>query len=192
MSTFTIDFFELSFLAEACIPPRPIARAMFWQSLTDKYWHQMTEIERINLFEWLQRNAFYEESLQTEEDTQVFHARFNPDNQYIVKTKYDDKEEVHRTFKMGERYYTNRNSWIAEEYIISVEKFVPKKNTSMENSTNDKQEFKVGDKIKCIYGIGIITRLSEDKMHSVKIIERTNVGYPVTNLGVYEGEMIKI
>ena len=30
MSTFEIDFFELAILAEACIPPRPIARAMFW------------------------------------------------------------------------------------------------------------------------------------------------------------------
>jgi len=39
---FKIDFFELAFLAEACIPERPIARAMFWHSLTDKYWEQMT------------------------------------------------------------------------------------------------------------------------------------------------------
>ena len=127
MSTFTIDFFELAFLAEACIPPRPIARIMFWQSLTDKYWNQMTEGERAHLFEWLQKNSLYEESLKTQEDTQVFHARFNPDNQYIVKTNYNNKEEEHRAFKMGERYYIKTNSWIAEDFIVSVEKFTPKR-----------------------------------------------------------------
>lgn len=29
MAKITIDFFELAFLAESCIPPRPIARASF-------------------------------------------------------------------------------------------------------------------------------------------------------------------
>jgi hypothetical protein len=128
MSTFEIDFYELAFLAEACIPPRPIARTMFWQSLTDKYWYQMTEGERIHLFEWMQKSWVYEESLEKEEDTQVFHARFNPDNQYMVKTGYKDKEDPHqRAFKMGDRYYIGRNTWIVEDYILSVEKFTPKR-----------------------------------------------------------------
>jgi len=127
MSTFQIDFFELAFLAEACIPPRPIARAMFWQSLTDKYWYEMTEGERIHLFEWMWKNGVYEDSLEKEEDTQVFHARFDPDNQYMVKTNYEGKEEERRTFKMGDRYYIDSKSFISEEYIISVEKFIPKR-----------------------------------------------------------------
>ena len=127
MSTFQIDFFELAFLAEACIPPRPIARAMFWQSLTDKYWAQFTEGERIHLFEWLQKSWVYEESLEKEADTQIFHARFNPDNQYMVKTNYEGKEEERRTFKMGDRYYIDSKSFVSEEYIMSVEKFIPKR-----------------------------------------------------------------
>ncbi len=128
MSTFQIDFFELACLAEACIPPRPIARAMFWQSLTDKYWYQLTEGERIHLFEWLQKSWVYEDSLEKEEDTQVFHARFNPDNQYMIKTNYKGKEDAHqRAFKMGDRYYIKSNTWIADEYIVSVEKFTPKR-----------------------------------------------------------------
>lgn len=126
MSEFKIDFFELAFLAEACIPPRPIARTMFWQHLTNQYWHQMTEGERIHLFEWLQKNWQYEESLQKEENTQTFHARFNPDNQYIVTTKEEGKEPI-RAFKMGDKYYVDTNRWIAEEYITAVEKFVPKR-----------------------------------------------------------------
>jgi len=127
MSTFTIDFFEFAFLAEACIPPRPIARAMFWQNITDKYWSQMTEGERIHLFEWLQRNPSYEKSLAKEVDTQVFHARFDPDNQYIIKTRYKRKKETHRAFKMRDWYYIKSNSWIDEKYIVEIEKFTPKR-----------------------------------------------------------------
>lgn len=125
MSTFEIDFYELSFLAEACIPPRPIARAMFWQSLTDKYWYQMTEGERAHLFEWLQRNGWYEESLKEEEDTQVFHARFDPDNQYTIKVDYYGEESERRAFKLNDNYYIGRNRWVSDEYIVSVEKFIP-------------------------------------------------------------------
>jgi hypothetical protein len=128
MSDFIIDFFELSFLAEACIPPRPIARTMFWQNLTDVYWEQMTEDERIRLFDWMQKSSGYYKSLEKEEDTQVFHARFDPDNQYIVKSNYHAPlEQNHRTFKRGERYYLDSRKWISEDYIVSVEKFTPKK-----------------------------------------------------------------
>jgi len=127
MSTFTIDFIELAFLAEACIPPRPIARTMFWQSLTDKYWHQMSEGERIHLFEWLQKNWGYKDSLEKEEDTQIFHSRFDPDNQYMVKTNYNGNETEHRVFKMGERYHIDNRTSLIDEYIVSVEKFISKR-----------------------------------------------------------------
>ena len=40
---FNIDFFELCFLAEACIPPRPIARAMFWDTLINEHYYNLTE-----------------------------------------------------------------------------------------------------------------------------------------------------
>jgi hypothetical protein len=122
MSTFTIDFFELSFLAEASIPPRPIARTMFWQNLTRTYWAQMTENERARLFEWINRNPFYEESLQKNEDTRVFHARFNPDNQYEVTTVFDGKTEKHRAFKMSETYYISLHTSVNEDYITDVAK----------------------------------------------------------------------
>jgi hypothetical protein len=135
MSTFNIDFFELAFLAEACIPPRPIARAMFWQNLTKQYWYHMSEGERAHLFEWMNRNDWYKESLQKETDTKIFHARFDPDNQYIVKTKHKKKEEEHRAFKrygseeegFTNRYYVGHDTYIPEEYITSVTKFTPKR-----------------------------------------------------------------
>jgi hypothetical protein len=132
MSTFTIDFFELAFLAEACIPPRPIARAMFWQDLTRKYWHQMTEGERAHLFEWMNKNEWYKESLENEEDTQVFHSRYNPDNQYMIKTRHKNEKKrwvkgEHRAFKFDDRYWVGLNTFIPEENITEINKFTPKR-----------------------------------------------------------------
>ena len=53
MSEFKIDFFELMFLAEVCIPQVPIARAMFFENMSDTYYHQMSPDERIKAFEWI-------------------------------------------------------------------------------------------------------------------------------------------
>jgi hypothetical protein len=122
MSNFTIDFFELAFLAEACIPPNPIARTMFWQRLTNVYWEQMSEEERDRLFEWLNRNDNYKQSLEKEEETQIFHARFDPDNQYMVHTTMNGKDDVNRVFKYKDLYYVRSNSWITPEFITKVEK----------------------------------------------------------------------
>jgi hypothetical protein len=122
MSNFTIDFFELAFLAEACIPPNPIARTMFWQHLTDVYWGQMSDEERDRLFEWLNRNDNYKRSLEKEEETQIFHARFDPDNQHMVYTTMDGKDDVNRAFKYKDLYYVKRNSWITPEFITKVDK----------------------------------------------------------------------
>jgi hypothetical protein len=122
-STFTIDFFELAFLAEACIPPTPIARSMFWDNLTNRYWAQMTENERERLFEWLNKNWKYRDNVKEEHpDTMVFHHRYNPDNQYMVKIVYNGVEEDKRAFKMGDRYYVSINVSITPEYIVNVEK----------------------------------------------------------------------
>lgn len=119
---FNIDFFELAFLAEACIPPRPIARAYFWKNLTDRYWFQMTENQRTRMFEWISRNPFYEESLKKEEDTRIFHARFNPDNQYMVEVYFNGELQTHRAFLYENNYYLDSRKLINEDYIREVNK----------------------------------------------------------------------
>ena len=134
MSTFQIDFFELAFLAEACIPPRPIARTSFWQNLTRVYWEQMSDPERAHLFSWLRKHPYYEESLAKEDDTKVFHARFDPDNQYTVEYAGNGEMGERRAFKMyasaeegyTNRYYVGHNTYIPEEYIVKVTKYTPK------------------------------------------------------------------
>ena len=118
MSKFEIDFCELAFLAEACIPPSPIARNCFWRDLTKVYWEKMSEEERAHLFEWMQRNWRYKDSLH-HEDVAVFNARFDPDNQYIVETKENGE---HRAFKLNDRYYKTINISFSEEHIVNVKK----------------------------------------------------------------------
>lgn len=125
MGSFTIDFFELAFLAEACIPPRPIARSMFWSNLTDAYWEKMTEGERRHLFDWMNKNWSYQESLKTEESTKIFHSRFDPENQYSVLVDHGGNQTAHRAFKYQDSYYVGTNRRIDELYIVGVEKFEP-------------------------------------------------------------------
>mgnify|MGYP003344447537 FL=1 len=83
---FNIDFFEFSFLVEACIPPRPIARSLFWQDVINKYYNVLTQDERDRLYEWINRNPCMVSSLnQQNEDCLWFNARFDKENQYLIK-----------------------------------------------------------------------------------------------------------
>ena len=124
MSRFNIDFFEFSFLVEACIPPRPIARAMFWDDVIDKHYHMLIDNERVRLFEWINRNACMKDGIeQGNEDCLIFNARFDPDNQYKVHTNYNEKLETYDAFKWNDGYYTRKNTSIDDKYIIKVEKW---------------------------------------------------------------------
>lgn len=123
MSRFNIDFFEFSFLVEACIPPRPIARAMFWDDVIDKHYNTLTDNERGRLFEWINRNPCMQDGIEEgNEDCLLFNARFNPDNQYKVHTNYNDKLEVYDAFKLNDRYYIKKNTSIEDRFITKVEK----------------------------------------------------------------------
>ena len=120
---FDIDFFEFSFLVEACIPPRPIARAMFWDDVIDKYYHVLSPDERKRLFEWITRNSY----VQTDnEDFQIFVARYNPENQYSVKTLINGTENNLECFKWKDRYHTSKTTSIIEDYIVEITKSISK------------------------------------------------------------------
>ena len=115
MSKFEIDFFELAFLAEACIPPVPIARASFFADLSDKYYSQMTQDERNRLFEWISPKLDL-----TDEDCQHFYARFNEKNQYKVKTTYNGETKEQNAYLFNGEYHVSKNQFIDEKYIDSV------------------------------------------------------------------------
>lgn len=115
---FSIDFYELCFLAEACMPPSPIARTSFWQSLTSRYWEYMTEAQRASMYGWISRTHRYDTS---NDDIKLFDARFNPGNQYkLLSTLHEDE---YRAFLMDGKYYVSHNTFIPEEYIKTVERW---------------------------------------------------------------------
>jgi len=123
MSKFEIDFFELSFLAEACIPPRPIARTHFWEQLTYRYWHEMTLDEKSRMFEWVQRHGDYQTVLKNGNDyIRIFHARFDPDNQYTITVNDNGLTFMYAAFKIGDQYWTDTRTSIVEDNIIKIEK----------------------------------------------------------------------
>ena len=114
MSKFEIDFDEFCFLVEACIPPAPIARTMFWRAVIDKYYYVLTKNERQRLFSWLTRVR----DLDLEnKDIALWYSRYNPDNQYVVTT--DTGEEI-ECFLHNDRYYTKSDTSIIEEHIKEV------------------------------------------------------------------------
>ena len=120
---FNIDFFEFAFLVEACIPPRPIARAMFWDDVINKHYHVLTKDERERLFDWVNKNGFMESGIEKHnEDCLLFNARFDKDNQYSAKILYNGDEETLDCFKWHNRYHTSKSSSILEEYIIEINK----------------------------------------------------------------------
>lgn len=120
MSEFKIDFFEFCFLVEACIPPRPIARAMFWNRVIDEEFYKMTPNERDRLYVWLNRNDRYKEAVEKNEDAKIFDLRFDRSNNYIIETNFNGKKEKYEAFKMKNRYYIKSNTWIEKEFIKSV------------------------------------------------------------------------
>lgn len=113
---FPIDFFEFSFLVEACIPPRPIARAMFWDDVINKYYQVLTPDERAKLYEWISRNPFFD---LANEDCALFAARFNPANQYKLQVSYGGSPEID-AFKWGDGYYVGKNVSVNPDYIINA------------------------------------------------------------------------
>lgn len=119
---FQIDFFEFAFLVEACIPPAPIARTYFFHNVIDRYYFEMTPKERQHLFFWINRSSRFNPK---EELCEIFNARFNPDNQYLVTTYIDGIVDQHKTFLYNGHYHTLHNTSIMEEYTTKIEKITP-------------------------------------------------------------------
>lgn len=120
---FEIDYFEFCFLVEACIPPRPIARAYFWQKVIDKYYYELTQNERDRLFEWVNRHTSMEEGIKNNnEDCLLFNARYDKNNQYLVHYKYNGVEDVKEAFLWKKDYYIAKNTLINNDYIVKIEK----------------------------------------------------------------------
>lgn len=123
---FNIDFFEFAFLVEACIPPMPIGRACFWEKVIDIHYHELTQDERKRLFTWITEHPKF---TNEDEDCRLFYARFNPENQYIVKTEFEGKIEEHECFRFNDNFHMTKSRFIAPEYIINYQKLMVSSNS---------------------------------------------------------------
>lgn len=121
MATFKIDFFELLILSENCIPPVPIARSMFFDNLTDKYYKEMNSEQRKGLFNFIRKNDKFD---LNNESCNIFYSRFNPDNQYLISAKNDSakKEETIEAFFRNDKYWISTNTYVSQEFIVSIKK----------------------------------------------------------------------
>lgn len=120
---FCIDFIEFSFLVRACIPPTPIARAMFWENVCGKYYKVLIQEERDRLYEWTMRDYSMQWGIEEKnEDCLLFNARYDKSNQYIVSTDYKGRLEDIECFKWKESYHTSKNTSIQEKYITKITK----------------------------------------------------------------------
>lgn len=115
MTKFEIDFFELIFLAEACIPPRPIARSVFWSALCDKHYQRMSHDERARAFDWIKPKLDLDNK-----DCRLFYARFNPKNQFRIKATFEFKQEEFDTFKFNDEYHISETIHIDFDCIDSI------------------------------------------------------------------------
>lgn len=117
MSTFSIGFWELVFLAESCIPPNPIARSTAWINLINVHYHAMNNYQRGELYRIITNTFAFQQSLKKNDpDAILFDCRYNPQNQYVITTP-TGKEH---TFFWQNNYYTHSYRYIQPTLIQSI------------------------------------------------------------------------
>ena len=122
-----LDFFEMYYLLESCFRGSHLRSGTIGR-FVDEWYDLFTPKQRKNLHDWILRDIYdgkFEPRSQLCGADRVFMAKYDTDNQYVVKTLYDGKEGIYKTFLRDGKYYTKSDRFIAEEYITSVEKIPP-------------------------------------------------------------------
>jgi len=118
-NNFGIDFFELLFLTEACVPKMPIARTMFFQRVIDSIYYELDDQQREQMLDVVNRRI--DKSNEDEELVMLFLARYDSTNVYDIEVEYDGKKEtIKEAFLYEGKYYTSRNRYINEDVITKV------------------------------------------------------------------------
>lgn len=116
-----IDFFEILFLAQVCIPPVPIARGMFWERLIDELYPKLNDDQRKQFFKNITEQ--YRFSVENEECL-LFYNRYNPDNQYAVTVSLGGVEiGFYHCFLHKDSYHTSKKSSVIPEAITNIRPF---------------------------------------------------------------------
>ena len=117
-TNFSIDFFELTFLAQSCIPQAPIARTMFWQRLVNDIYHKLSDNDRERMYNFMLRDI----TDKNNKDIQWFLARYDKDNQYIVTTDHNGYDERTEAFLFKDNYYVGIDRFFNNKFIKKIEK----------------------------------------------------------------------
>lgn len=111
---FKINFFELLFLAEVCIPPVPIARHSFFQNLSDIHYKNMSREEQQQLLDVISKDPKFD---LKNEDCRHFFVRFRESSQYIVELT---DNSVVDCYLYNEKYHKGKDVWINPDKIKSA------------------------------------------------------------------------
>ena len=117
MGKFTIDFFELMFLAESVIPKQPIARSHCFDSFSDVHYHNMTSGQRKQFFEYVQKCPGF--SLQNDQCRHFF-ARFNPQNQFVVTYFCNGNSSEIVAYLFDGEYRVLKTKFVNPDYITKI------------------------------------------------------------------------
>lgn len=86
----------------------------------------MTKGQRKHAFEWMTRELTRKygwiDDICDTGYVQLFLQRYNPNNQYLVYTNYNGKDEVHEAFEYNGNYHLTSSRSINHEYITKIEK----------------------------------------------------------------------
>ena len=115
---FEIEFFELLFLAEVCIPPQPIARYTFFYKLSSTFYHKMNDDQKNKMFKFITKNTKFDIG---NKECLHFYCRFNPENQFSILTEFEGKKQIKSVYKYEDNYHVTQNQFINEKYIRSID-----------------------------------------------------------------------
>lgn len=122
-----LDKFGLWYFLESCLRGSHL-RSSHVKDFTDIYFDKLTPSERKflydNVLDKLHDGEFKPDSAMCEHDI-WFMARYNPDNQYLVKLKGCDDVIAFKLPDDDNAYYVGERTRINDSYIISVTKIEP-------------------------------------------------------------------
>jgi hypothetical protein len=115
MKAITIDYFELTVLIEASWHTGTILRYGILEKAIVTWYNQLEDNDRARLYDFFKRNYKVENEIQ-----EIFMARYDPDNQYIITTLFEGKEATFNTFLHNKQYKIGKDTSIHEKYITKV------------------------------------------------------------------------
>jgi hypothetical protein len=116
-NTFSIDFFELMFLAESVIPPTPIARSMCFDDFSERHYHKMNADQRKQFLNHVKKCVGF--SLDKDKCLH-FYNRFNPENQFEVTAEFNGETSLTICYEHNNNYHVSLNRFVDKKYIKKI------------------------------------------------------------------------